>query len=85
MPVIANTAMGVCTAIMTESSLSFLGLGDPNVVSWGQLIYNGKAYITNGWWICVYGGLAIVFTVITFYLIGDGINILLNPKLRNVM
>jgi peptide/nickel transport system permease protein len=85
MPVIANTAMGVCTAIMTESSLSFLGLGDPNIVSWGQLVYNGKAYITSGWWMCVYGGLAIVFTVITFYLIGDGINILLNPKLRNVI
>ena len=84
-PVVANTAMGVCTAIMTESSLSFLGLGDPNVISWGQLIFNGKAYITNGWWMCVFGGLAIVYTVITFFMIGDGLNILMNPKLRNLI
>jgi len=84
-PVVANTAMGVCTAIMTESSLSFLGLGDPNVVSWGQLIFDGKAYIQNGWWMCVYGGLAIVYTVITFFMLGDGLNILMNPKLRNAL
>ena len=84
-PVVANTAMGVCAAIMTESSLSFLGLGDPNVISWGQLIFNGKAYITNGWWMCVFGGLAIVYTVITFFMIGDGLNILMNPKLRNLI
>jgi len=84
-PVVANTAMGVCTAIMTESSLSFLGLGDPNVVSWGQLIFDGKAYIQNGWWMCVFGGLAIVYTVITFFMLGDGLNILMNPKLRNAL
>ena len=83
-PVVANTAMGVCAAIMMESSLSFLGLGDPNIVSWGQLIFDGKAYIATGWWMCVFGGLAIVYTVITFFMIGDGLNILMNPKLRNV-
>lgn len=77
--------MGVCTAIMTEASLSFLGLGDPNIVSWGQLIANGKDYITNGWWMCVFGGVAIVYSVLTFFLIGDGINILMNPKLRNLV
>ncbi len=84
-PIISNTAMGVCTAIMTEASLSFLGLGDPNIVSWGQLIANGKDYITNGWWMCVFGGVAIVYSVLTFFLIGDGINILMNPKLRNLV
>jgi peptide/nickel transport system permease protein len=84
-PVIANTAMGVCTAIMTEASLSFLGLGDPNVVSWGQLVSDGKQYITSGWWMCVFGGLAIVYTVFTFFMLGDGISILLNPKLRKVV
>ncbi len=84
-PIVANTTMGVCTAIMTESSLSFLGLGDPNIVSWGQLIFNGKAYITSGWWMCVFGGLAIVYTVIAFFMIGEGLNILMNPKLRNAV
>ena len=84
-PIVANTAMGVCAAIMTESSLSFLGLGDPNIVSWGQLIFDGKAYITSGWWMCVFGGLAIVYTVIAFFMIGEGLNLLMNPKLRNVV
>lgn len=84
-PIVSNTAMGVCTAIMTEASLSFLGLGDPNVVSWGQLVSNGKAYITSGWWMCVFGGLAIVYTVYTFFLLADGISIWLNPKLRKVV
>lgn len=84
-PIISNTAMGVCTAIMTEASLSFLGLGDPNIVSWGQLIANGRHFITTGWWICVFGGVALVYTVLSFFLIGDGISILVNPKLRNVV
>jgi peptide/nickel transport system permease protein len=84
-PIVANTTMGVCTAIMTESSLSFLGLGDPNIVSWGQLIFNGKAYITSGWWMCVFGGVAIVYTVIAFFMIGEGLNLLMNPKLRSLV
>jgi peptide/nickel transport system permease protein len=84
-PIVANTTMGVCAAIMTESSLSFLGLGDPNVVSWGQLIFNGKAYIISGWWMCLFGGMAIVYTVITFFMIGEGLNLLMNPKLRSVV
>jgi peptide/nickel transport system permease protein len=84
-PIISNTAMGICAAIMTEASLSFLGLGDPNLVSWGQLIANGKDYITSGWWMCVFGGAALVYTVLAFFLIGDGINILINPRLKNVV
>jgi peptide/nickel transport system permease protein len=83
-PIIANTTMGVAGAILTESSLAFLGLGDPNVISWGQIIQNGKSYLVDGWWMCVFAGLAIIFTVITFYLIGDGLNRVLSPKLRNL-
>ena len=48
-PIIANTTMNVAQAILTEASLSFLGLGDPNVVSWGQMIMAGKSYLINGW------------------------------------
>jgi len=79
-PVISHTTMGMAGAILTEASLSFLGLGDPTVISWGQMIYDGKAYMTQAWWVCVFAGLAIVFTVLTFYMLGDGINHVLNPK-----
>lgn len=83
-PIIANTTMGVSGAILAESSLAFLGLGDPNVISWGQIIQNGKSYLVDGWWICVFSGLVIIFTVVTFYLIGDGLNRVLSPKIRNL-
>lgn len=79
-PVVANTTMGMSNAILTEAGLSFLGLGDPNVISWGQMIYVGKQYITSAWWISTFAGLAIIFTVIAFYLLGDGLNHVLNPK-----
>jgi len=82
-PIIANTTMNVSGAILTESALSFLGLGDPNVISWGQIVYNGKSYLTNGWWISTFSGAAIVLTVLAFYLIGDGMNNILSPKLRS--
>ena len=79
-PVIANTTMSMATAIITEASLSFLGLGDPTVTSWGQMIYDGKMYITSAWWISAFAGIAIVLTVLVFYLLGDGLNHVLNPK-----
>ena len=81
-PVIANTTVGMSNAILTEASLSFLGLGDPNVISWGHMIYDGKAYITTGWWVSAFAGLAIIITVIIFYLIGDGLNHIMNPKIN---
>lgn len=79
-PVIANTTMGMSNAILTEAGLSFLGLGDPSIISWGQMIYTGKQYITSAWWICAFAGLAIIVTVLVFYLLGDGLNHVLNPK-----
>jgi len=79
-PVIANTTVGMSNAILTEAGLSFLGLGDPNTISWGQMIYEGKPYITSAWWVATYAGVAIVITVTIFYLLGDGLNHVLNPK-----
>ena len=81
-PVIANTTMNIGGAILTEASLSFLGLGDPNVVSWGQMINQGRGYILNGWWVAAFAGLAILLIVLIFYLIGDGITAQMNPKTR---
>ena len=83
MVIIANTTMNVAQAILTEASLSFLGLGDPNVVSWGQMIMSGKSYLVNGWWISLFAGLAIMLVVIVFYMIGDGLNYAMNPKLQS--
>lgn len=81
-PVIANTTMNIGGAILTEASLSFLGLGDANVVSWGQMINQGRGYIVNGWWVALFAGLAILLIVLIFYLIGDGITDQMNPKTR---
>ena len=83
-PVIANTTLGVAKAILTEASLSFLGLGDPNVVSWGQMIFDGKQYLTSGWWMSTFAGLCIMLIVMIFYLIGDGLNYALNPKMKKI-
>ena len=82
-PVIANTTMGMSNAILTEAGLSLLGLGDPSIISWGQMIYTGKQYITSAWWISAFAGIAIVITVLVFYLLGDGLNHVLNPKHLN--
>lgn len=82
-PVISNTTMGMSNAILTEAGLSFLGLGDPGIISWGQMIYTGKQYITSAWWISAFAGLAIVLTVLVFYLLGDGLNHILDPKHAN--
>lgn len=79
-PVIANTTMNIGGAILTEAGLSFLGLGDPNVISWGQMISAGRMYLVNGWWVSTFSGLAVLLIVLVFYLIGDGIGDILNPQ-----
>ena len=82
-PVITNTAMGIAGAILTEAGLSFLGLGDPNVISWGQLVYEGRGTMTSTWWVATFAGLAIIVTVLGVYLTCDGVNRVLDPK-KNV-
>lgn len=83
-PIIADSTMAISGAILFEASLSFLGLGDPNVMSWGKIIAHGKGYLTKGWWIATFAGLCIVFTVMAFHLIAEGINKIMNPKLSNL-
>ena len=83
-PIIANTTMQVSGAILTESGLSFLGLGDPNIVSWGKMISQGQPYLTKSWWISVLPGLIVVLTVLAFFLIGDGLKRVISPKIRSV-
>lgn len=81
-PIIANTTMNISGAILIESSLSFIGLGDPNIISWGQIVFDGRSYMTSGWWVSTFSGFMIVITVLSFYLIGDGLNKVINPKLK---
>lgn len=80
-PVIVMASVTVATAISMESALSFMGLGDPNVVSWGSMIGAGREMLRTGWYLAALPGLAIVFTVLALNLIGDGLNDALNPRL----
>jgi peptide/nickel transport system permease protein len=82
-PVIVLSSLIVAGAILFESSVSFLGLGDPNVSSWGRLIGDGRTLIRTSWYICAVPGVAIMLTVLALNLIGDGLNDALNPKLRD--
>jgi peptide/nickel transport system permease protein len=80
-PVIVLASLMVATAILLESSLSFLGLGDPNLMSWGYMVGAGRTVIRQAWWITLFPGLAILVSVLALNLIGEGLNDALNPRL----
>lgn len=82
-PLIVSATLAVGTAILFEAGLSFLGLGDPNMMSWGLMIGNNRPYILVSWWSVTFPGIAIFLTVLAISLIGDGLNDALNPKLRD--
>jgi peptide/nickel transport system permease protein len=70
-------------AIMTEASLSFLGIGvEPDVPTWGRMVAQGRTYLELAPWLTVFSGLAIMITVIGFNLLGDGVRDVLDPRLR---
>ncbi len=81
-PLIAVGSLMVATAILFESGLSFLGLGDPNLMSWGMMISTGREVLRSAWWVCTFPGLAILATVLSINLVGDGLNEAFNPGLR---
>ncbi|MCK8786326.1 ABC transporter permease [Roseomonas sp. NAR14] len=81
-PIIVLASLMTATAILLESSLSFLGLGDPNMMSWGFLIGSGRSVIRLAWWMSVFPGLAIFLTVLALNLVGEGLSDALNPRLR---
>lgn len=81
-PIIVQAALMVGSAILFEAGLSFLGLTDPNVVSWGQIIGSNREYILDASFTVTVPGLAIFLTVLAISLVGDGLNDALNPKLR---
>lgn len=82
-PVIVMASLLVAGAVLFESALSFLGLSDPDVASWGRLIGEGRGSLRTAWYISGIPGLAILLTVLGLNLIGDGLNDALNPKLKH--
>lgn len=82
-PILVAATIGVAANILTESWLSFLGLGaQPPAPSWGSMITDGQADMLNKPWLCMFPGLAIVITVLGFNLFGDGLRDALDPRLR---
>lgn len=81
-PVIVVSSLLVATAILTESGLSFLGLADPNTISWGYMIGVGRTVLRTAWWMPAIPGLAILITVLCINLVGEGLSDALNPRLQ---
>jgi peptide/nickel transport system permease protein len=81
-PVIVVSSLMVATAILTESGLSFLGLSDPNVISWGYMIGVARTVLRVAWWMSAIPGLTILVTVLCINLVGEGLNDALNPRIQ---
>ncbi len=80
-PVIVAATLGIGNAILAEAALSFLGLGvAPPTASWGNVIRDGSRFMVDGWWITSFPGLAVVLTVMSFNLVGDGLRDALDPR-----
>ncbi|GGG43930.1 ABC transporter permease [Chelatococcus composti] len=80
-PVIAMASLMVASAILTEAAISFLGLGDPNRMSWGFMIGAARTVLRQAWWMSFFPGMAIVLVVLALNLVGDTLNDVLNPRL----
>ena len=83
-PVLVSATLGVAAAILTEASLSFLGIGvQPPTPSWGNMLTAGKDTIEIAWWLSIYPGLAILITVLGYNLLGEGIRDAIDPRLQS--
>ncbi|WOC14729.1 ABC transporter permease [Pseudochrobactrum sp. MP213Fo] len=80
-PVIAMSSLMVASAILAEAAISFLGLGDPNMMSWGYMIGASRTVIRQAWWMSFFPGFVILMVVIALNLVGDALNDVLNPRL----
>ncbi|MBN9069113.1 MAG: ABC transporter permease [Rhizobiales bacterium] len=81
-PLIVSATLTVGVAVLFQAGLSFLGLDDPNTMSWGLMIGTNRQYILDAWWPVTLPGVAIFLTVFAVSLVGDGLNDAFNPKLR---
>jgi peptide/nickel transport system permease protein len=83
-PVLANSILQMAYAVLTEASLAFLGLGDPNVPSWGQILHSGQNYLSSAPWLMIFPGLALAILLLSLHLVGNAVVESLNPKLRPI-
>ena len=84
-PVLVAATLGVAGAILTESALSFLGIGvQPPTPSWGNMLTAGKDYLEFAWWLSLFPGLAILVTVVAYNLVGEGLRDALDPKIKRI-
>jgi peptide/nickel transport system permease protein len=85
-PLIVQTSLSLAFAILSEAALSFLGLGvQPPQPSWGRMLFDGRGFIEQAWWMGVFPGLAIFITVLAFNIVGDAARDALDPKQRSVI
>ncbi|MCX8043657.1 MAG: ABC transporter permease [Desulfobacterota bacterium] len=83
-PVFVSAVLGVASAVLVESALSFLGLGvQPPDPSWGNILMQGKDNIETAWWLSVFPGCAILLTVLGYNMLGEGLQDILQPRLKN--
>jgi peptide/nickel transport system permease protein len=83
-PVLVSATLGVAGAILTESALSFLGIGvQPPTPSWGNMLIAGKQTLGTAWWLSVFPGLAILVTVLGYNLLGEGVRDAMDPRIRD--
>ncbi len=85
-PIIVQTSLSLAFAILTEAALSFLGLGvQPPQPSWGRMLFDGRGFLSEAWWMAVFPGLAIFLTVLALNLIGDALRDALDPRQRSAI
>jgi peptide/nickel transport system permease protein len=83
-PVLVVATLGIGGAILTESALSFLGLGvQPPTASWGNMLMEGKDHLTDAWWLVLFPGLAIFLTVLGYNFLGEGLRDKLDPRMSD--
>lgn len=78
--VIVIATLSIPGVILAEAALSFIGLGDPNIISWGQILYAGQSSLDTAWWIAVEPGIALFLTVLAFNFLGDGLRDAFDPR-----
>ena len=82
-PVLVSATLGIASAVLTESALSFLGIGvQPPTPSWGNILTQGKEVLGVAWWMSIFPGMAILLTVLGYNLLGEGIRDAIDPRLK---
>jgi peptide/nickel transport system permease protein len=83
-PIIVAGALQIASAVLLEASLSFLGVGDPNVMSWGTMLNSAQQYLRYAWWTATFPGIAICLLTLGVALAADGMNDAFNPRLKEL-